>query len=210
MLTSAGEFLTLRDSLVTDLTGYCAGATTTVNGHNPEDVSSAFSTAISSIPDIANDASWTGLKTDITSLDTMIESMTNFLNHFDGPSTLWFLTATIATGVLFLSCVYLLACAWKSGKEGYQFVGERRSSFGSSFLHFFVTPLFILLLASSWFVTSSIFLSQTANADFCYDEIVTGNAALKIVVESGYPNTSDVYFLLDEYLHVSIDFLINF
>ena len=43
-----------------------------------------FSTAISSIPDIANDASWTGLKTDITSLDTMIESMAKFLNHFDG------------------------------------------------------------------------------------------------------------------------------
>ena len=66
------------------------------------------------------------------------------------------------------------------------------------------TPLFAGLLAGAWFSTSFFFTSQTANADFCYDEISTGETAMRMIVERGYAKTSDAYLLIDEYLHVRL------
>ena len=204
LLTTAAEFDTLRDDLVLSLTGFCAGSTTTVNGLNPSTVSSNLVTTLNAVDDISSEATWTTLQTDLTDLDAMLEKLVNFVKLVDGPVTIWFLTAVGTLGLLFLLCLYMLVMAWKSGKEGYQFVGESRATCGSRFLHYFATPLFALLLAVAWFSTSVLFTSQTASSDFCYSEIVTGTTVQKILVERGYAETSDAYLLVDEYLHVSI------
>jgi hypothetical protein len=204
LLTIAGEFIPLRDNLVVELSSYCtAPAVGTVNGANPAIVIPTFAGGFNAIPDITTDSTWSSLSTDVTDLEALIQSMVSFLGYVNGPITVWFLVAVSAVGLLFLFSLYMIACAWKSGKEGYQFVGEERRSCGVIALHYFVTPFFAILLATAWFSTSVLFTSQTANADFCYDEIVTGDTVLRLLVQRGYTETTDAYILVDAYLHVS-------
>lgn len=209
LLTSAGEFASTRDELVTDLNGFCSGATATVNGLNLATVITSFSGALDAMGDIANDASWASIQTDFTDLEKMMEGMVSFLDVFDGPGSLWFVLAIVFTTLLLLFCMFMIVCAWRSGKEGYQFVGEERPTLGSKFLHYVATPLFALCLAFAWFASSTLLTSHALNSDFCYDEIVTGETALRILVERGYDTTSDAYLLVDEYLHVSFNSYIH-
>ena len=186
-----------------NITGFCSGASVTVNGYNPATAASNYESSLSAVDDISGDSGWSLLETDVTDLNKLMQSMVDFLKFVDGPATIWFIVTISVNSLLFMFSMIMLVCAWKSGKEGYQFVGEDRRTCGGFFLHFFATPLFALLLASSWFTTSIFFTSQVANSDFCYDEITTGDTVLRMLVQRGYAETSDAYALVDEYLHVS-------
>lgn len=201
LLTTSGEFTTLKDALVTNLSGFCSGAGVTVNGYNPATTTLNYESSLSEVTDISGDGAWALLKTDVSDLNKLMQNIVDFLKFVDGPASIWFIVTASVSGLFLLFCIYMLACAWKAGKEGYQFVGEDRKGCCSVFLQFIVTPLFALLIATSWFMTSVFFTSQVANADFCYDEITTGDTVLRMLVQRGYAESSDAYVLVDEYLH---------
>lgn len=206
-MTSAGEFTTSKEELVTSLSGFCNGAGADVNGLNPATVASAFETSLSGVDDLTTNSTWTAIDVDLTDIETLLQRMVNFLGRVDGPSTLWFIVEMAWVGIMVFFCLYLLFCAWKSGKEGYQFVGEDRPTCYTNFLNYIATPLFAVFLAFAWFNASALFTSHVANADYCYGEIVTGKTILNILVENGYAETTDAYHMADEFLHVSVTVL---
>lgn len=205
-MDTAKEFSTSKDVLMTHLPGYCNGAGVDVNGINPSSASSAFETSLATVDDISNDSTWSAIEVDLSDIEILLERMVTFLGRVDGVATVWFVLATTLVGILIVFCVYMLGCAWKSGKDGYQFVGEDRPTCYSNFLNYIATPLFGLLLACTWFAVSIIFTSQVLNADLCYGEIITGETVLNILIERGYAKTTDAYIMTDEYLHVSFNF----
>lgn len=203
LMESSAQLATNRDDLVADLAGFCPAAASNVNGLYPTDVTADFITDLNGVEDISQDASWSAIETDFSDLEELVESMISFLKIVDGPLTLWFILTISVVGALAIMLIYMLVCAWKAGKEGYQFIGEGRPSCNSRFLHFVGTPLFALLLAGAWFLTSTLLASHATNADLCYDEILTGETVLRILNERGYDSTSEAYISVDEYLHVS-------
>lgn len=203
-MTTAGEFATMKDDLLTHLSGYCSGSNAKINGVNPGTAATAFATSLQPIDDISGIPSWKALQVDLSDLSILVGRLATFLSRFDGTMTLWFFLSMLVTSSLAGFCIFMLVCAWKSGKEGYKFVGEEDTACYMSFLNFVATPLFGLLLAAAWFGVSTIFTVQTANADFCYGEIVTGETVTNIMIERGYAKTTDAYRMVDEYLHVSL------
>ena len=207
LLAAAGIFDTAKADLVTEMGDFCTNvnlpATGLVGGVELDVVSTALTTSLTALDDISTDAAWSAIETDITDLEKVVDGFVTAMGIVDGPGALWFILTLSITSALIVSFIYMLICAWKSGKEGYQFVGEDRPTCNSKFLHFFATPLFALLLASMWFYASVMFAGQVTNADLCYDEIVTGETVLRMLEERGFGQTSDAYVLIDNYLHVS-------
>ena len=105
--------------------------------------------------------------------------------------------------VLAIFLVYMLVCAWKSGKQGYKFIGEDNPTCNTRFLNYFATPIFALLIASAWFMTSTLLAADTTSVDLCYDETLTGETVLRMLNQKGYASTSEAYLNVDEYLRVS-------
>ena len=203
-MTSAGEFTTSKEDLVTSLSGFCDGIGVDVNGLNPATVSSAFETSLSGVDNLKTNGTWTALEVDLTDIETLLERLVTFLGRVDGPSTLWFILEMTWVGTMVFFCFYMLFCAWKSGQDGYQFVGEDRPTCYTNCLNYIATPLFAIFLAFAWFNVSTLLTSHVANADYCYGEIVTGKTILNILVENGYAETTDAYLMTDEFLHVSV------
>ncbi len=202
MLT-AKDFATSKSGLVSELSGFCNGYNGQVNGVNPSSASSALATALETIPEISNDSTWTAIQVDLSDIEILLQRMVTFLGRVDGISALWFILSIVLVGIMVIFCLYMLVCAWKSGKDGYQFVGEDRPTCYSNFLNYVATPLFGVLLAGIWFSVSVIFTSLAANSDLCYGEIITGETVLNILIERGYAKTTDAYIMVDEFLHVS-------
>eukprot|EP00551_Chaetoceros_affinis_P001581 CAMPEP_0203636010 /NCGR_PEP_ID=MMETSP0088-20131115/2648_1 /ASSEMBLY_ACC=CAM_ASM_001087 /TAXON_ID=426623 /ORGANISM="Chaetoceros affinis, Strain CCMP159" /LENGTH=378 /DNA_ID=CAMNT_0050490035 /DNA_START=427 /DNA_END=1563 /DNA_ORIENTATION=- len=205
LMTTAQEFSTNRDNLVTDLAGFCPAAANNINGLYPTDVTADFILNLNDVGDLSDDVTWSEIQNDFSDLEELMKSLVSFLTIVNGPTRLWFILSTSVTSVLAILLIYMLVCAWKTGKEGYQFIGEGLPSCNSRFLHFLGTPLFALLLASIWFGTSFIFASHASNADLCYDEILTGETVLRMLNERGYASTSEAYLFVDEYLHGCLD-----
>lgn len=134
-----------------------------------------------------------------------MQSMVDFLKIVDGPGRLWFILSISLASVLAIFLIYMLVCAWKSGKQGYQFIGEDNPTCNTRFLNYFATPIFALLIASAWFMTSTLLAAHTTSADLCYDEILTGETVLRMLNQRGYASTSEAYLSVDEYLHGCLD-----
>jgi len=201
LLEEASNFVATRDAYVSSLSTFCLAPTGNVNGQDPSAVKAELSASLTDIGDISVDGDWSTLKTDLQDMQGMIQQAVSFLDKNTGMTALWFILVLSALSCMVIAVLYLLAQAWKSGKEGYQFVGEFRPTCGSRILHFFVTPIFGIVLAAVWFTTSTMLAAHAINSDVCYDEITTGDTILRMMVERGYANNSDPYILVDEYLH---------
>jgi hypothetical protein len=139
-------------------------------------------------------------------MNDILSDAVSFMSFLESPSQIWFITLLSCLGALVILIVYLFACAWKAGQEGYVFVGDTDKNCNDRILHFVAIPLFALLTAGVWTVSATAFATSAANADFCYSEITTGNSVLSFLENLQYDANSTFYLLVDDYLHVSEHF----
>eukprot|EP00979_Chaetoceros_neogracilis_P014300 scaffold4552_cov262-Chaetoceros_neogracile.AAC.10 len=170
-----------------------------------EMVTASFRDAIILVEDLASDSSWNTFNESLVEVNDILASAVSFIGFLDSPTETWYIAVLCATGALAVLIFYLLACAWTSGKEGYEFAGETETSGNDIFLNFVGIPLFAFLLAGTWFATSTVFTSGAANADFCYSEIKTGDTALSFLRNLNFDENSAIYKQTDDYLHGCID-----
>jgi len=204
-IEASTEFLAPRDDLVNDLANFCPDSSATVGGVDPANLTATVKTSLDAIPNMEGDTSWNTYNASLTEMNEILSDALSFLGFLKGPSEVWFISLISACGCTIFITLYLLACAWKSGKEGYEFSGEDENSCGSKFLHFVALPFFAVLVAGAWFITSIALTSGASNADFCYDEITTGDTVLRFLRNLDFSNTSEFYALTDDYLHVCVD-----
>ena len=164
LLQRSSDFESTKADLLVELNSFCTNSNGLVNGREPSDIVTDVKTALQDVGDLNIDQDWSNIST--MSLDAK-ELGDNFMDAFDfarSPFVIWFLTTTIGISVLILLIIFMLRCAWKSGQEGYEFVGDEKSSPCSKFQHYFATPLFALLVAGAWFLSSCYLALSTANA----------------------------------------------
>jgi len=197
----SSEFEATKADLLVELNTFCITSQGQVNGESPSDVVADLRTALQAVEDINTDPQWEDIEELSQDTKELGDSFLDAFSFAKGPTAIWFLASTIGMSILIILIMFLLKCAWKSGQEGYEFVGDEKSTPCSKFLHFFVNPLFGLLVAGVWFLTSCYMSLSAVDADFCLDEITTGLGALKIVEEMGYDPNNEFYKLTDEFLH---------
>lgn len=205
--STAFTSLIADSGLIADLSTFCPVSTATVGGVDPSKVTTDFRDALLEIDVLDNDATlaaFVELGTSVTDMNDEFSDAVDFMSFMKGPGEPWFWVSMLSTGVLVLLTFYLLASAWKAGKEGYEFVGETEDSINTKILDFVAIPLFAVLVAGAWFGASTAFTASAANADFCVAEIGGGDAVLNILQEMGYDEISYFYRSADEYLHVSV------
>jgi|AntRauTorckE5430_2_1112549.scaffolds.fasta_scaffold00276_12 hypothetical protein len=196
-------FQTPKDEMVIELSTFCLTSSGDVDGRDPVQVTASFRDAIILVEDLASDSSWNTFNESLVEVNDILASAVSFIGFLDSPTETWYIAVLCATGALAVLIFYLLACAWTSGKEGYEFAGETETSGNDIFLNFVGIPLFAFLLAGTWFATSTVFTSGAANADFCYSEIKTGDTALSFLRNLNFDENSAIYKQTDDYLHVS-------
>ena len=160
----SSDFESTKADLLIELNNFCTSSQGQVNGQSPSDLVANVRITLNDVIDTNTDPDWANI--DVLSQDAK-ELGANFLDAFsfaNGPTAIWFLVSTIGISALILLIMFLLKCAWKSGQEGYEFVGDGKETPCSRFLHLFVNPLFALLVAGTWFLTSSYLAFSTANA----------------------------------------------
>lgn len=205
-LASSANLQTPKTEMETALTNFCAAHNgDLVNGMNPQELGASLKIASQIIPNLNDDSSWSTYNTSLTGMNEVLEDSVSFLSFLDSPKKFWFLGIIGCAGGIGLLAFFLLSCAWKSGREGYEFNGESITDCNSIFLNWVAIPLFALLIAGAWFVTAVVFTSGAANADFCYSEISTGNTVLEFVKNLGFDESSSFYLMIDDYLHVSFN-----
>jgi len=205
-LASSATLQTPKTEMETALTNFCAAHNgDLVNGMNPQELGASLKTASQIIPNLNDDSSWSTYNASLTGMNEVLEDSVSFLSFLDSPKKFWFLGIIGCAGGIGLLAFFLLSCAWKSGREGYEFNGESITDCNSIFLNWVAIPLFALLIAGAWFVTAVVFTSGAANADFCYSEISTGNTVLEFVKNLGYDESSSFYLMTDDYLHNCVD-----
>ena len=204
-VAASSSFQTPKNVMVAELMSFCPTSTETVGGQDPSQVTEAFYTALTQVGDLAADSSWNTFKSTIEDINEILVGAVSFIGFFESPKELWYIGLLCAAGALLLLIFYMLACAWKSGKEGYEFAGEAETDCNSIFLNFVGIPLFALLMAGAWFVTSLAFTTGAANADFCYSEIRTGDTILASLRNLQFEETSGLYKQTDDYMHGCVD-----
>lgn len=204
-ITSSSEFQTPRNEIVTVLESFCPAPSGNVGGEDPAEVISTLTAALNAIPDLASEPSFVEFNSSIVDMNEILIDAVSFMSFLRSPSQLWFILLLSCSGLLLFLIVYLFGCAWKSGKEGYVFVGDTDRNCNDKFLHIVAIPLFALLLAGAWFVSASAFAGSAANADFCYAEITTGDTILSFLQNLQFDENSTFYKLADDYLHGCVD-----
>jgi hypothetical protein len=204
-IDTSTAFETPKNEMITDLADFCDGATVTVGGSDPSQLTENFRASLEALTDLALDGSWSTFNASLPDMNEALGDMVSFIGFLESRKEIWFICLICATGVAALLTLYLFACAWRSGKEGYEFVGEAESTFNTKFLNCFAVPMFALLMAGTWFSASVAFTSGAANADFCYNEISTGDAFLQMLRYRGFDESSTFYKLTDDYLHGCVD-----
>lgn len=199
-IQSSTDIVTSRNDLVLELDEFCPNPTGIV-----KNVTEDFKSSIVVIPNMADDSSWENLNASLPEMNDVLVDAVSFIGFLKSPKETWFIGALSATICTSICTLYLLACAWKSGKEGYEFSGEDDISCNSRVLHYCVLPLFAVLIAGSWFVTAIAFTSGAANADFCYGEISTGKTVLNFLLQLQFTESSEFYKRTDDYLHGCVD-----
>lgn len=204
--STAFKFLIADSGLIADLSTFCPVSTATVGGVDPSKVTTDFRDALLEIDVLGNAATVAAFAefTSVIDMNDELSDAVDFMSFMKGPGEPWFWVSMLSTGVLVLLTFYLLASAWKAGKEGYEFVGETEDSINTKILDFVAIPLFAVLVAGAWFGASAAFTASAANADFCVAEIGGGDAVLNILQEMGYDENSYFYRSANEYLHVSV------
>lgn len=195
---------TTKATLITDLGQFCGTSTESVGGLDPSGLVDDVVSSLQAIPELADDPSWNAYNSSLAEMNEILADAVSFISFLKSPTELWFICVLSAAGCIAVSTLFLLACAWKAGKEGYEFSGENESTLGGNLLHFFVIPFFALLVAATWFLSSVAFTSGAANADFCYSEIKTGDTVLNFLRQLEFNETSELYLRTDDYLHVRI------
>lgn len=197
--TESSEFLTMKTSLQNDLSTSCVGTGTEANDH-PATITANLRASLEGVSDISLDPTWTKYNNTVVEMNDLIGEIVGLVDFVEGTS--WYYIFFLSTaGLTAILTIYLEACAWRSGKEGYEFVGEAENTLNTKFLNFIAVPVFALLIAGTWFVTSVAMTTLAANGDFCYAEITTGNEMLKILELRGFDESTDFYKHADEYLH---------
>ncbi len=206
-MESSSAFTTavVESGLITDLTTFCPDSAS-VGGVDPSKVSADFSTALLDIVVLNSDATLVEFSSNVAGMNDEFSDAVEFMSFMKGPEAPWFWGSVTSAAVLALLTLYLLAAAWKAGKEGYEFVGETEENIHTKILDFVAIPLFAALVAGAWFGASAAFTASGANADFCVAEISNGDAVLNILQERGFDESSFFYRSANEYLHVSIRF----
>jgi len=202
-VAASSSFQTPKNVMVAELMSFCPTSTETVGGQDPSQVTEDFYTALIQVGDLAADSSWNTFKSTIEDINEILVGAVSFIGFFESPKEIWYIGLLCAAGALVLLIFYMLACAWKSGKEGYEFAGEAETDCNDIFLNFVGIPLFALLMAGAWFVTALAFTTGAANADFCYSEIRTGDTILASLRNLQFEETSELYKQTDDYMHVS-------
>jgi hypothetical protein len=174
-----------------------------VGGQDPSELTTNVTIALTAIPDLALDPSFVNFNASLVDMSDILVDAVSFMSFLESPGQIWFITLLSCSGALIILIVYLFACAWKSGKDGYVFVGDTDKNCNDRILHFVAIPLFSILLAGAWFVSATALATSAANADFCHSEITTGEAVLSFLGNLQYDVNSTFYQLVDDYLHVS-------
>jgi hypothetical protein len=202
LFTEAGTFADVRDPILVDLSTFCPVSSGLVNGEDPKAVTEAYMIALASIGDISQaDSEWSDFRTMSDDTGGFIDKIVKYTSSGKSYTPIWFICTLIALGVILMITLFLISCAWNSGKEGYQFVGEDEKTCRNTMLINFASPLFGLLIAVFWIASSGLLCASVADADFCVDEITTGEGALKMVENMNFATDNYFYQMTDEYLH---------
>lgn len=204
-ISSSTEFQTPKDEVVADLTTFCPTSSGNVGGQDPSEITANLTNALNAIPDLALEPSFGNFNASMEDINDVLDDAVSFMSFLESPMEPWFISLLVCVGVLLILIVYLFSCAWRAGKEGYVFAGDSGKNCNDKVLHRVAIPLFSLLLAGVWFVTSVAFASSTANADFCYSEITTGNTVLSFLRNLQYDENSTFFQLVDDYLYGCTD-----
>ena len=202
-IEASSDIESSKDSLVTTLGQFCLNPTGSVGGLDPKAQTDEIISALEAIPLLSDDSAWTEYNSTLSEMNDVLVDAVTAMKIFQGPSELWFICLTVTVGLIAICTLYLLACAWKAGKDGYEFTGDTDSTFANKILHRLVLPLYALLIAGAWFVTATSFSTVASNSDLCYAEITTGDTVLSILRQLDFDETSDFYIRTDDYLHVS-------
>jgi hypothetical protein len=191
-----------KDSLATTLSQFCLNPSgASVGGLDPYVLTDEVYFALEAIPLLSDDAAWTEYNSTLSEMNDVLVDALSAMKIFQSPKEWWFIGLTITVGLIAICTLYLLACAWKAGKDGYEFTGDTDSTLANKILHMLVLPLYALLIAGAWFVTASSFSTVAANSDLCYGEITTGDTVLSILRQLDFDETSAFYIRTDDYLH---------
>eukprot|EP00554_Chaetoceros_debilis_P000208 CAMPEP_0194081380 /NCGR_PEP_ID=MMETSP0149-20130528/7175_1 /TAXON_ID=122233 /ORGANISM="Chaetoceros debilis, Strain MM31A-1" /LENGTH=525 /DNA_ID=CAMNT_0038763289 /DNA_START=130 /DNA_END=1707 /DNA_ORIENTATION=+ len=201
-MESSSTFTTsIADSgLIAELSTFCPDSAS-VGGVDPSKVAADFGAALSEIDVLNSEATLMELSTSVAGMNDELSDAVEFMSFMKGPGEPWFWVSVLLAGVLAFLTLYLLASAWKAGKEGYEFVGETEENINTKILDFVAIPLFAALVAAAWFGASTAFTASAANADFCVAEISNGDTVLNILQARGFEESSLFYRSADEYLH---------
>jgi len=204
-IATSTAFQIPKNEMVTELSNFCTTSTGSVGGQDPSVVTTSFHVALLVVTDLASDSSWVTFSTTTVEIIDILTSVLSFIGFLESPTEFWYIGVLCSAGALLLLILYMLACAWTSGKEGYEFAGETETNSNDIFLNYIGIPMFAVLLAGAWFVTSTVFTSGAANADFCYSEIKTGDTALSFLRNLQFEETSSLYKQTDDYMHGCVD-----